>query len=243
MNKVRDSILPGAFTMANLFFGFLSIIMVMQGKFLVAGWLIIIAAIMDGLDGKLARWLDKYSRFGAEFDSLADLISFGAAPAILGYYVYFQRFEFFGVVIVFFITLCGTLRLARFNSAEKPLEKNTYTGLPIPVSAITIASFIHFNYHLWGELKLDFLFTPLIAGLCFLMISHIKYDGVPRLTFRDTSRNRVNLIILTAGLALAVIWPATLFFPLCLIYIFHGLIRSVLKSLRKIAARQAEEVR
>jgi len=137
MKISKDSIVPGALTSANIFFGFMAIIKVINGQYLDAGWLIIIASIMDGLDGKFARKFDKNSHFGLEFDSLADLISFGAAPAALAYGVYFHRLDYLGMVIVFFIVLCGALRLARFNTASN--GESLYTGLPIPIAAVTIA--------------------------------------------------------------------------------------------------------
>jgi CDP-diacylglycerol--serine O-phosphatidyltransferase len=238
MNKKSASIVPAALTSGNLFFGFLSIVMAVQEEFLIAGWLVVIAAILDGLDGKIARLVSKGSRFGVEFDSLADLVSFGAAPAVLAYQIYFNRFGFLGVVIVFFIVLCGALRLARYNVDNLYGLKSYYLGLPIPISAITFVTFIHFNYRLWGEMRLDFLFTPLIASLCFLMISHIQYERIPRLTLKDTRQNLFKLLFLLIALISVAILPDTLFFPLCLTFIMHGVIRSVVKSLRKSALKR-----
>lgn len=243
MIKNSVNIVPSAVTSANMFFGFLAIIKTMNGQFITAGWLIIIAAVMDGLDGKIARLVDKDSKFGKEFDSLSDLVSFGVAPAILAYKAYLERFEFLGVVIVFLFALCGALRLARFNVSDKPGKKNMFTGLPIPVAAVTVASFIHFNGHFWDEMKLGVAFIILILLVCFLMVSTIKYDKLPRLTFKDSKQNLTKLIFMAGGLILIAFFPSIAFFPICLIFIIWGIVRSIVKSLKKVAVQEVNETR
>ena len=233
-------IFPGALTTANMFFGFLAIIKTISGDIATAGWLIIIAAIMDGLDGKLARRLNQGSRFGKEYDSMADMVSFGVAPALLAYTAYFQRFEFLGLVIVFIYLFMGGYRLARYNAASKPKVKDKFIGLPIPMAAITIVSFIQFNTHHWNEPVLYPLFHPLIGALCFLMVSHIQYDAIPRLTLREGAENRIKLGILIGALILAAILPETLFFPLCIFYIVQGIVRSIIRSARKLEPEQEQ---
>ena len=243
MIKNSVNIVPSAVTSANMFFGFLAIIKTMNGQFITAGWLIIIAAVMDGLDGKIARLVDKDSKFGKEFDSLSDLVSFGVAPAILAYKAYLERFEFLGVVIVFLFALCGALRLARFNVSDKPGKKNMFTGLPIPVAAVTVASFIHLNSHFWDEMRLGVAFIILILLVCFLMVSTIKYDKLPRLTFKDSKQNLTKLIFMAGGLILIAFFPSIAFFPICLIFIIWGIVRSIVKSLKKVAVQEVNETR
>ena len=233
-------IIPGVFTTANMFFGFFAIITAVSGDLITAGWLIIIAAIMDGLDGKLARRLNQGSRFGMEYDSMADMVSFGVAPAILAYTAYFQRFNLLGMFIVFLYLFLGGYRLARYNATSKPEVKGRFTGLPIPVAAITIVSFIHFNLHYWNEPILYPLFHPLIGGLCFLMVSQVRYDSLPKLTLKEGAANRVKLFFLIGALVLIAILPETLFFPLCIFYIVQGIVRSIIRSTRKLEREQEQ---
>ncbi|MDD2999481.1 MAG: CDP-diacylglycerol--serine O-phosphatidyltransferase, partial [Candidatus Riflebacteria bacterium] len=109
------SILPNACTSMNLFCGYASVVMTSQGEFLLAGWLIMLANIFDILDGRLARLTSVESRFGAELDSLSDLVSFGVAPAFLVYNRYLGQDIVYGLIITCIFVLCGALRLARFN--------------------------------------------------------------------------------------------------------------------------------
>lgn len=237
----KSDILPSALTSANMLFGFLAIVNAIAGEFMVAGWLIVIAGIMDAFDGKLARKISKGSRFGKEFDSLADLSSFGVAPAVLVYTVCFERFQYLGVIFSFLLILCGAFRLARFNTSRIKNNNSTYTGLPIPAAALTISSFINFNFHLWGELKLHLFLPPLIIALCFLMVSYVGYYGVPRLSFRESRNNRWRLIILIGGLIIIAVSPATFFFPLCAVYILEGSVRSIVQSIRKAQLKMEVE--
>jgi CDP-diacylglycerol--serine O-phosphatidyltransferase len=231
---------PSALTSANMFFGFLSIIKAISGEPLIAGWLIIIAAILDALDGKVARLMDKGSHFGLELDSISDIVSFGVAPAILMYEVYLQKLEFFGLVAAFIYLLCGGFRLAWYNVIANPKVKKEYIGLPIPTAAISIASFIEFNFHFWNEIKLDFLFIPLIAILSFLMVSRVQYDTLPKLNFKESAHNKAKLIFLLVSLALVALWPATCFFPILIIFITQGVIRSVIRSFKRVALSRIE---
>jgi len=243
MQKFKNYVVPGAFTTANMLFGFLAIMKAVEGEFISAGWLIIIASIMDGLDGKIARLVDKDSRFGLEFDSLADVISFGIAPALLVYFAYFESFNFFGIIIVFLYLMCGALRLARFNIETDHVKVGMFTGLPIPVAAATISSFLHFNYYFWDEIKLHALIFPLVILLSFLMISAIPYEKAPRFSLKYEKKNLIRLSIMVGGLILVAIQPSTWFFPLCLVYIFNGVFRALILSIKKIAVQRANGIR
>ena len=234
----NKSIFPSVLTTLNLLLGFLAIIKVTSGDFTGAGWLIIIAAIADGLDGKVARMLKQGSRFGVEYDSLADMVSFGAAPAILVYTIYFKQFGVWGALITSAFVLCGAFRLARYNATSKPNVKSYYCGLPIPIAAITMVSFYHFNIYYGMEPILFPLYFPLILILSFLMLSHIRYDPMPRLTFREDIGNKLRLLFLIVSLILIAVWPQTVFLPLCLIYIFHGIVRSIIRLIKSLTLKQ-----
>lgn len=214
--------LPNLMTGLNLFFGFWSILQVMNGNYLTACWLIVIASICDGLDGKLARWTNSASEIGIEMDSLADVVSFGAAPGVLLYYVSFHKFGLPGVLMASLPLICGTFRLARFNLHATTGDKKGYVGLPIPMQAITLATFIVFNYALWDSLALEILLVPLTFFLAILMVSHAPYEAMPRITFHDTRRNLLKLIAITAGIILVAVNPPVIFFPLLMLYVLKG---------------------
>ena len=213
-------------------FGFLSIIKAIEGDYSSSGWLIIIAAVMDGLDGKLARFMKKGSEFGIQFDSIADMVSFGVAPAILVYTAYFDRFGIFGAAACFLPVLFGGLRLAKFNLSASTDSKDEFTGLPIPVTAVSIASFQHFSASFGGLPSLEIINFPLVILLCLLMVSGIKYETVPKFTFKESSKNKVKLIFLVGSVVLLSIWPSQSMFLLCLTVIFHGIIRSLIRTIK-----------
>ncbi|MBU1653112.1 CDP-diacylglycerol--serine O-phosphatidyltransferase, partial [bacterium] len=215
-------------TAGNLFFGFWAIIQLFEGNILVACWMIIAASIMDGLDGKVARLTHCSSKFGTYFDSLADTVSFGLAPAVLLYAVSFNRFGFAGVLLSLIYLLFGVLRLVRFTANSSSEEKSRFEGLPIPMAANTLASFVLFNHAAWHSLALELLLIPISLGLAFLMISRIPYEVLPRFTFRDTRKNLAKLVFIIGGIILVAIDPQRMFFPLMVIYLLKGILTEIL---------------
>jgi len=135
-------LIPSLFTTGNLICGFFSIILTFNGKYLEAAYLIILAHLLDGLDGYVARLTKSTSQFGVEFDSLADLISFGLAPAILVYYWALVPWKTWGSVAACLFVVCGALRLARFNVQIKSVEKSHFVGLPTPAAAEMIVAIV-----------------------------------------------------------------------------------------------------
>jgi len=222
MRRSELSWIPNLLTGLNLFLGFWSILQMIEGNYLTACWLIVTASICDGLDGKLARWTRSASPRGLQLDSLADIVSFGAAPGVLLYFISFHKFGLAGVFLAALPLLFGAIRLARFNRHATIAEKKGYVGLPIPMQAITITTFIIFNHALWGRLHLEFLLLPLTFFLAFLMVSHAPYEAMPRITFRDSRKNLLKLITIIAGISLIALNPAAIFFPLLMIYVLKG---------------------
>ncbi len=220
-------------TTGNLFFGFWAIILVFEGNVLLASWLILFAAICDGLDGKLARFTKSCSEIGIEFDSLADAVSFGVAPALLLYSVSFHKLGFGGLLLSSLPLIFGVYRLARFNKSATMEEKRNYDGLPIPISATTISMFVVFNYAVWGDLRLEVLLIPLTVGLAALMISHVRYDAMPRFTFRETGKNLFRFLAIIIAAVLVAFNPPVIFFPLLLIYVLKGLAAAVFPRTRE----------
>ncbi|TKJ40251.1 CDP-diacylglycerol--serine O-phosphatidyltransferase [candidate division LCP-89 bacterium B3_LCP] len=224
----------------SLFLGFWAIVQAIEGSIFMACWLIVIAAICDGLDGKIARFTRSSSEMGIELDSLVDIVSFGVAPSVLLYTISFQKFGFAGVLLAALPLLFGVIRLARFNVSATTGEKRGYLGLPIPMQAVTTATFIVFNYSIWGDLHLEILLIPMTMALSILMVSHLPYDAMPRFSLRDTKKNKVNLALIVTGFALLLINPSLMFFPLIMMYLLKGLIITVLRL--GMPADEIEEV-
>ncbi len=171
------SIYANSFTALNLFAGFYAIISVHQNNIEFAVYLIIAAALFDALDGAVARLAKTSSRFGVEFDSLADAVSFGAAPSFLAYQTCFAQFNFWGVLISSAFLIAGVSRLARFNIKLKDIDKKEeFQGLPIPLAALTLSFFIYSFYE--NRLLInEYIWVPalLLVILSILMVSQIKY--------------------------------------------------------------------
>jgi len=170
-------IFPNLLTSASLFSGFFGIISVWNTNFKLSAYLIILSAIFDMLDGRIARMTGAVSRFGVEYDSIADVVAFGATPAFLVYVWALEPYGRFGILAAFIYLVCGALRLARFNVQVYTVESKKFNGLPIPGAAMVIASVVLFYYELGGEGKTlkEYLILILVFCLAFLMISNIKY--------------------------------------------------------------------
>ncbi len=216
--------LPNLLTGINLFLGFWAIVLIFEGNFLSACWLVIVASIFDALDGRLARFTRSSSEIGIELDSLSDAVSFGVVPGFLLYTTYFHVFGFPGVVLASFPLLFGIIRLARYNlSASVGVKKTFFEGLPIPMQANVIASFILFNYSIWGNFHLEMLLIPMTLLLAFFMVSRIPFEGIPRLSAREISGHPVKLILIALVILLIALNPQRTFFPLVVLYIMRNL--------------------
>jgi CDP-diacylglycerol--serine O-phosphatidyltransferase len=228
MNAHR-SLIPNVMTVTNLFLGFVAVLLVFDGRLITAAWLIIAAGVLDALDGKLARFINGQSDFGMELDSLADLLSFGVAPAVLLYKAYFQQLHVLGILLAFFPILFCAVRLAKYNvSVILPEEHLEFTGLPTPIQASVVVSYIIFNVSIWGHLRYGLYLTPLVILTSLLMVSTVPYDAFPRLSFRGSWRNRVNLILLLLGLVLVLYKPPLMVFPVVMCYVVVGGIKGLI---------------
>lgn len=232
---------PGALTVLNLFLGFYSIILAANNNYVPASWLIVLAGVFDAFDGKVARVTKGFSEFGIEFDSLADVTSFGVAPSFLIYQIHLNSMGPAGLILSFFPLIFGSIRLARFNIHISGFEKENFEGLPIPAAAGTLAAFIIFNYHIWQELWIPSLILPLVVILSLLMVSTIEFETLPRFSFRHGRKNSFFLLCLLAGVILMIFFPQKAMFPLALSYILYASIRSLF-NLGKSNTRKTDEV-
>jgi len=209
MNRPRltPSIIPNLFTAINMFCGFLSILSASEGNFNYAAWLIFIAAIFDALDGMVARLTNSSSELGVELDSLSDIVSFGAAPSFLLYKTYFYSMGTWGIIISALPLIAGGFRLARFNIQLVGFSKSFFLGLPIPSSALTIASFVLAFYNDEFSKPISDFITPLILVLSFLMVSNIRYETLPKISLKSIKEKPYHFIFLI----IAVILVATMY--------------------------------
>ena len=229
-------ILPNLFTTASLFFGFYSIIASIGGDFSRAAVAIIISCILDGLDGKIARVTNTTSKFGAEYDSLSDLIAFGMAPAILAYSWALVSFGRYGWLAAFLFVVCGALRLARFNVQIGIIDSKVFNGLAIPAAATVIATAVLFFYYLGGEGQ--FNHVSVLAGtvaLSLLMVSNIKYHSFKDMDF-FSRKPFMTFVLIIFMLTVIVLEPQIMLFVLALSYSLSGPVW----MLFKIAKRQKQ---
>ncbi len=181
-------LLPNMLTLGALFSGFYAIIAGMSGNFNEAGWAIMIAGILDGLDGRIARLTNTQSAFGAQFDSLSDMVSFGVAPALIMFSWAFAPLGRLGWAASFIYMSCAALRPARFNVQLATVDKRFFVGLQSPLAA-GVVTFLP-----WVGYKYGLEVTPLVAYLCailtvfigFLMISNYSYSSFKELQFKGT---------------------------------------------------------
>lgn len=189
--------LPSMFTLGNLLCGFLAILTVVResgsSSFVTAAWWIIIAGVFDALDGKIARLAGSSSKFGVELDSLADVVSFGIAPAVLFYTFTLKSAGSLGYFLGFCFLACGALRLARFNITATTSEKNYFKGMPIPAGAGILASFVLFSEKVWGGLAHSDFSVVLIILTSLMMVSTFKYNVLPKISFKTKKASIISV--------------------------------------------------
>jgi len=213
--------LPSFFTLGNLLCGFLAVINVIEGSLTHAAWWIIIAAIFDLLDGKIARLTGCTSEFGIEFDSIADVVSFGIAPAVLFHSYAFTGTGNLGYFLAFCFLAAGAIRLARFNITATTGKKNYFTGMPIPAGAGIIASFVLFSENVWhGLANFDFC-VAIVIFTSFAMLSNFKYSVMPKVSFSKKS-DIIRSIWFISHLTVSVYFPDEVFFPTGILYLLSG---------------------
>jgi len=238
-------LLPNLFTTANLFCGFYGIVAAINHDFRTAAIAILVSCLFDILDGKVARLTRSNSRFGVEYDSLADLVAFGVAPAVLVYLWALEPFNRLGWAAAFLFVACGALRLARFNVQANSAPKKYFVGLPIPGAASMVATTVLFFYRMGGSGPTKhFLLLALVYILGFLMVSSVPYysfkefDGFQRMPFRT-------LFLIILLLSVIAAQPAIMLFTLGLVYVSsgpfgyaHGLVQSRRQPIVKDAGDQ-----
>lgn len=228
-------ILPSAFTLGNLFFGIYAIIAATRGDFEWAGWFIVFAGILDMLDGRVARFTRTGSRFGAELDSLVDAISFGVAPGIIMYEIFFVDATSWSWTLSYVYVVASVVRLARFNVEQGGEAKRHFLGLPSPAAGMTLASWYPFSQTAFFESYLtDLPWSQIMAMgmvlLGVLMVSHVPYAKVPRIGLR-TRKGQLTTAWIGTLLVLAITVPRYYFFTALVLYLTWGLLKTVVLGL------------
>jgi CDP-diacylglycerol--serine O-phosphatidyltransferase len=262
----RIYFLPNLMTAGNLFCGFVAVIKCIQARliaddgafaavhtgqlpreyYIQAVWLILAAVLFDSLDGRLARMGGRTSLFGAEFDSLADIVSFGIAPALMVFFLIlapqegYQWFREFGWFVAFIYLLCAAVRLARFNVITNPLlpraqheSSKDFLGLPVPAAAGAVASLVLFLLHLADNerslQKTTFALPILLLLISVLMVSTIRYPTFKQVDWRTKTRLWTFILLLIMG---ALVWKLQeiAFLVLFLGYICFGVIRQIRRT-------------
>lgn len=237
--------LPNLFTLGSIFCGVSAIFYCIDGFNETTGdparaaWLIIAAALLDAIDGKVARFSQGTSRFGIELDSLADIVSFGVAPMVLVYTL--KPFEELTWVPCMLFLMCGAIRLARFNVITnrrvsdagdgRGYQKKNFLGLPIPVAAITVCAYIIFCWDRWEELHMPGPFMGMVVLLSLLMVSTVSYQTLPALAF-GSLRSVMTMIIWLGAVVSVVIEPQMMMFPVVLSYITFGIVKWVAQMVK-----------
>lgn len=215
-------ILPNIFTSLNLFFGFYAVIAAINGKFVAAAVAIIIGVLFDIMDGKIARATNTTSKFGLEYDSLADLISFGLAPGLMIYLWSLRSLGRLGWLAAFLFMACGALRLARFNSQVDVISSDYFMGLPIPAGAGMASTVVLFCHKFGIQAKINpIIILVMLYVLSFLMVSTIKYNSFKKPELFKKMNFNVLVAILLILIFIAA-QPSIALFLLALTYVVSG---------------------
>lgn len=247
-NKRRGIyLLPNLFTTGGLFAGFYAIVSAMSGHFEAAAIAIFVAFLMDGMDGRVARMTNTESAFGAEYDSLADMVAFGVAPALVMYSWTLIYLKKVGWVAAFAFTAAAALRLARFNTQVGIQDKRFFQGLPSPGAAAVLAGFVWLGHDLGlqGE-QISVIAATITAVMAALMVSNIRYRSFKQFDFKD----RVPFVTMLAVVLLFVliaIEPPTVLFAGFFLFSLSGPILTLwdikrVRSQRQLAKRGEKDV-
>ena len=224
-------VVPSLFTLFNLFFGIWAMVLATRGEFYRAGWFIVFAGILDTLDGRVARISGTGTRFGAELDSLVDIVSFGVAPAFLMYQVEFAGGGGAAWIFCYFYVMAAAIRLARFNVTQAGRAKAHFIGLPSPAAGMTLATYYPFTQTaLYGSmhgLPWHLVLTFLMIGLTILMVSNVHYPTLPRAGFR-TASGLLGLTLIVVILVFGIWKHDEFLFPLGITYMTYGVVRAIL---------------
>ena len=224
-------LLPNFFTALSAFFGVMAIIAASQAKFEKAFIYIVLSLIADGLDGRVARLTNTTSKFGVEFDSLADIVAFGVAPAMMLFFAIGENYGRFGALVSGLFVVFGAIRLARFNVTTGELDPRYFIGLPIPTAAVVLGSWIMLDIK-YGS-NFDFLILIGALFLAFLMVSNFRYPSFKKINLDKKVALKVLILIIIVA-SFIYLYPVEAIAIILTVYVFYGFIRGVINYFKAI---------
>lgn len=233
-------LLPNLFTAGSIFIAVLSIVAASTGNYEKAAWLIILASIFDALDGRVARLTNTTSSFGVEFDSLADVVSFGIAPALLYYFSIGHEYGKVGIFITAMFVIFGAVRLARFNVTKSEEEPNVFIGLPIPAAALIIVSWFLARDTINMPQEVNLIISGITFFAAILMVSNIRYPSFKKINLENKSFLKI-LIVIIFILGLTYIIPAIMIWIIMSLYAVLGPLRAIYMIILRRRQRAKDE--
>ena len=228
-------VLTNLFTTANLFCGFYAAIASMKGMYEIAAVAILIAVVMDSLDGRIARMTHTTSRFGGEYDSLCDLVTFGVAPSLLVYNWSLLAYGKWGWLGAFLFCVCGALRLARFNVQIGVIDSRIFNGLPIPGAAAVMATGVLLFYYLGGNGRFSNLSVMIVViAHSLFMVSSIKYYSFKDLNF-FSRKPFMSFVLIVLILVIVLAEPQIMMFTFAFGYSLSGPVWALYRLVHKLA--------
>jgi CDP-diacylglycerol--serine O-phosphatidyltransferase len=228
-------LLPNVLTTFGLFAGFFAIILASKGQYADAAIAIFVAMLFDGLDGRVARLTNTQSSFGEQYDSMADMLSFCVAPALLVYFWQFSDLGKIGWLGAFVYTAAGALRLARFNTQIGVEDKRYFQGLPSPAAAALVAGMVWTKQSI-GVTEYDQYLTlvswVILVGAGVLMVSNIRYYSFKEINLKGRASFKL-LLIATLIIIVTTLWPSAILFVFFLAYAVSGLIMTMVEVRKK----------
>jgi len=228
-------LIPNFFTALSVFFGIMSIIASSQGKFEKAFIYIVLSLIADGLDGRVARLTNTTSKFGVEFDSLADIVAFGVAPAMLLFFAIGEHYGRFGALVSGLYTVFGGIRLARFNVTTAENDPRYFIGLPIPTAAVVLSSWVMLD--VMYQSRLDWLILAGALLLGFLMVSNFRYPSFKKMDLNKNVALKVLVIIIVIA-SFIFLYPVEAVSAILTLYTFYGIFRGVKGYMKAMKAKR-----
>ena len=228
-------LLPNVLTTFGLFAGFFAIILATKGQYADAAIAIFVAMLFDGLDGRVARLTNTQSSFGEQYDSMADMLSFCVAPALLVYFWQFSDLGKIGWLGAFVYTAAGALRLARFNTQIGVEDKRYFQGLPSPAAAALVAGMVWTKQSI-GVTEYDQYLTLIswiiLVGAGVLMVSNVRYYSFKEIDLKGRSSFKL-LLIATLVIIVITLWPSVILFVFFLAYALSGLMMTMIEVRKK----------
>ncbi len=217
-------LIPNFFTALSVFLGVMSIIASSQGKYEKAFIYIVFSLIADGLDGRVARLTNTTSKFGVEFDSLADIVAFGVAPAMLLFFAIGEHYGRFGALVSGLYVVFGAIRLARFNVTTNENDPRYFIGLPIPTAAVVLGSWVMLDIKYESGFDLLILVGALFLGL--LMVSNFRYPSFKKIDLNKNIALKVLIVIIIVA-SFIYLYPVEALSAILTVYAFYGVFRGI----------------